>query len=144
MKKSEKTEIKPESKSKNIYTKIPNISLNKKSNINNKKDSNTLFDNENEKKTVSIESSSITLNYNYLVFSPSDIESKTINKDKPNINLTINKGEFICIIGKFANGKSALIKGILNNMIIDDKTKLIVNGNISYVSQESWIQNNAI
>ena len=146
-KKSKNTEIKHESKSKNSYTKIPNLSLNKKSNINNKKDSNTIFDNENEKKTISIESSSINKNSNFLVFPPSDDESKSINKDEPylkNINLTVNKGEFICIIGEVASGKSALIKAILNNMIIDDKTKLIVNGNISYVSQESWIQNNTI
>ena len=43
-KKSKSTEIKPVSKSKNRYSKIPNISLNRRFNINNKKDLNTLFD----------------------------------------------------------------------------------------------------
>ena len=63
-----------------------------------------------------------------------------------NINLTVKKGEFICIIGEVGSGKSSLIQAILNNMIIkqNNNTKIIVNGNISYVGQEAWIQNNTI
>ena len=63
-----------------------------------------------------------------------------------NINLTIKAGEFICIIGEVGSGKSSLIQALLNNMIImkNDKTKIIINGNISYVGQEAWIQNNTI
>ena len=63
-----------------------------------------------------------------------------------NINLTVKKGEFICIIGEVGSGKSSLIQAILNNMIImqNDNTKIIVNGNISYVGQEAWIQNSTI
>ena len=63
-----------------------------------------------------------------------------------NINLTVKKGEFICIIGEVGSGKSSLIQAILNNMIIQQNvnTKIIVNGNISYVGQEAWIQNNTI
>ena len=63
-----------------------------------------------------------------------------------NINLTVKKGEFICIIGEVGSGKSSLIQAILNNMIIksNTNTKIIVNGNISYVGQEAWIQNNTI
>jgi len=63
-----------------------------------------------------------------------------------NINLTVKTGEFICIIGEVGSGKSSLIQAILNNMIImkNDKTKIIINGNISYVGQEAWIQNNTI
>ena len=63
-----------------------------------------------------------------------------------NINLTVRQGEFICIIGEVGSGKSSLIQAILNNMIIkqNNNTKIIVNGNISYVGQEAWIQNNTI
>ena len=63
-----------------------------------------------------------------------------------NINLTVKQGEFICIIGEVGSGKSSLIQAILNNMIILQKnnTKIIVNGKISYVGQEAWIQNNTV
>ena len=63
-----------------------------------------------------------------------------------NINLTIREGEFICIIGEVGSGKSSLIQAILNNMIIQNNpnTKIIVNGKISYVGQEAWIQNNTV
>ena len=56
-----------------------------------------------------------------------------------NINLTVKKGEFICIIGEVGSGKSSLIQAILNNMIIQQNvnTKIFVNGNISYVGQEA-------
>jgi ABC-type glutathione transport system ATPase component len=56
-----------------------------------------------------------------------------------NINLTVTKGEFICIIGEVGRGKSFLIQAILNNMIIQQNvnTKIFVNGNISYVGQEA-------
>ena len=76
-------------------------------------------------------------------------DSKKIIKDEgylKNINLTIKEGEFICIIGEVGSGKSSLIQAILNNMIIQNSnnTKIIVNGKISYVGQEAWIQNNTV
>ena len=63
-----------------------------------------------------------------------------------NINLTVEKGEFICIIGEVGSGKSSLVQAILNNMISlnSSNTKIIVNGTISYVGQEAWIQNNTV
>ena len=45
------------------------------------------------------------------------------DKDRPislilrDINLTIKKGEFVCIIGEVGSGKSSLLNAILNNMI---------------------------
>ena len=76
-------------------------------------------------------------------------DSKKIINDEGylnNINITIKKGEFICIIGEVGSGKSSLIQAILNNMIIQNKnnTKIIINGKISYVGQEAWIQNNTV
>ena len=59
-----------------------------------------------------------------------------------NINLTVNKGEFICIIGEVGSGKSSLLQAILNNLIPTTQNyKLILNGSVSYVSQIPWIQN---
>jgi ABC-type multidrug transport system fused ATPase/permease subunit len=58
----------------------------------------------------------------------------------------VKKCEFICIIGEVGSGKSSLIQAILNNMMIEKNnyTKIIVNGTISYVGQEAWIQNNTV
>ena len=64
-----------------------------------------------------------------------------------NINLTINKGEFISIIGEVGSGKSSLLNAILNNLgVISEKpTKNIkINGTISYISQNPWILNDTI
>ena len=84
-----------------------------------------------------------------LELNTSDISLNKIINDEfylSNINLTVKKGEFICIIGEVGSGKSSLIQAILNNMIIkqNNNTKIIINGNISYVGQEAWIQNNTI
>ena len=101
-----------------------------------------LFDKqENNMLNKSLSSSTISLK--------SDSFSNKIMNDEfylSNINLTVKKGEFICIIGEVGSGKSSLIQAILNNMIIkqNNNTKIIVNGNISYVGQEAWIQNNTI
>ena len=94
------------------------------------------FENKSNKLTLSISSSNSS-------------ESKKIINDEVylnNINLTVRKGEFICIIGEVGSGKSSLIQAILNNMMIENNndTKIIVNGTISYVGQEAWIQNNTV
>ena len=63
-----------------------------------------------------------------------------------NINFTVKEGEFVCIIGEVGSGKSSLIQALLNNMIIlnREETNVILNGSISYVPQEAWIQNNTV
>ena len=63
-----------------------------------------------------------------------------------NINISIKKGEFVGIIGEVGSGKSSLLQAILNNMTvvdenIEDPTKIILNGTVSYISQIPWIQN---
>ena len=59
-----------------------------------------------------------------------------------NINLEINKGEFVCIIGEVGSGKSSLLQAMLNNMLpTSGKSRVILNGSVSYVSQSAWIQN---
>ena len=63
-----------------------------------------------------------------------------------NINFTIKEGEFVCIIGEVGSGKSSLIQALLNNMIQinKDESRVIINGSISYVPQEAWIQNDTL
>ena len=63
-----------------------------------------------------------------------------------NINFTVKEGELVCIIGDVGSGKSSLIQALLNNMvqINKDESNIILNGSISYVPQEAWIQNDTL
>lgn len=57
-----------------------------------------------------------------------------------NINVRINKGELVAIVGTVGSGKSSLISAFLGEM---NKVSGNVNilGKIAYVSQQAWIQN---
>ena len=53
------------------------------------------------------------------------------------------------ILGEVGSGKSSLLQALLNNMLIMDenksnKTKISINGSISYVAQTAWIQNDTL
>ena len=62
-----------------------------------------------------------------------------------NIDLTILNGEFICILGETGSGKTSLLESILDNMIkLNDDSKVIINGSISYVGQVPWISNDTV
>ena len=62
-----------------------------------------------------------------------------------NIDLTILNGEFICILGETGSGKTSLLESILDNMIkLNEDSKVIINGSISYVGQVPWISNDTV
>lgn len=96
-------------------------------------------------------------------------ESQEMRKILKNIKLDIKKGELIAIVGEVGAGKSSLLQAILNNMIVinennpqlengnnshsidndipnnnDNSGKIIINGEISYISQISWIENDTV
>ena len=133
-------------KSEIKYIPLSKISNNKET-LEEKKNNNSLIDIVNETK---IPSQNVMNKINLSELSTIDEhKNKNIKNDEillKDINLTIKKGEFVCIIGEVGSGKSSLIQAILNNMVVKDvkNTKIIINGNISYVSQEAWIQNNTI
>ncbi|XP_026807743.1 multidrug resistance-associated protein 4-like [Rhopalosiphum maidis] len=60
------------------------------------------------------------------------------NNTLENINLTLNSGSLVAIIGPVGAGKSSLIQAILKELPVL-KGKISVNGVISYASQEPWI-----
>ena len=63
------------------------------------------------------------------------------------INLKINKGELIGIIGEIGSGKTCLFNAILNNLdILNNKLnkKIIINGKIAYAPQKPWILNDTV
>ncbi|XP_015175309.1 PREDICTED: multidrug resistance-associated protein 1 isoform X6 [Polistes dominula] len=65
------------------------------------------------------------------------------NSDKPilkNINMTIEQGQLVAVVGSVGSGKSSLISAFLGEM---EKLNGRVNtkGSVAYVSQQAWIQN---
>lgn len=59
-----------------------------------------------------------------------------------NINLEIEKGSFVAIIGKVGSGKSSLLSAILGEMCKQSgDINIDKNMKIAYVSQNAWIQN---
>ncbi|EGR29526.1 hypothetical protein IMG5_154140 [Ichthyophthirius multifiliis] len=90
-------------------------------------------------------------------------EDEVNSKNKKNNNstfelkistLTIHQGTLNVIIGLIGSGKSALMNAILNEMeqqidrkqkkIFKNTNKILVNGTISYVSQNHWLQNKSV
>ena len=65
------------------------------------------------------------------------------------IDLTINKGELVTIIGETGSGKTCLINSILRNLELinensPDKKYYICSNKISYACQDPWIMNGTI
>ena len=60
------------------------------------------------------------------------------------ISLTINKGDLIFIIGEVGCGKTSLFHAILNTINKTYETNITINGDISYCSQEPFLQNDTI
>ena len=57
-----------------------------------------------------------------------------------NINLTVNDGELVCVVGKVGSGKSSLVQAIIGEM--ERKSgKVSVGGKIAYAAQQPWIVN---
>lgn len=57
-----------------------------------------------------------------------------------NVNLEINKGELVCVVGKVGSGKSSLVSAILGEMQRAEG-KVAVGGRVAYASQQAWIIN---
>ena len=64
-----------------------------------------------------------------------------------NINLKIEKGDLIGIVGPVGAGKSCLLNAILNNLDALNNTtgkKIKINGSVAYVPQKAWILNDTV
>ena len=60
--------------------------------------------------------------------------------------MEIKRGALVAIVGDVGSGKSSVFNSFLGEMIIDqgNKPELILNGDIAYVSQKPWIQNDTL
>lgn len=71
-------------------------------------------------------------------------EIKLVLKD---IDLKVKKGHIVAVVGKVGSGKSSLIQALIQNLNLvktSETTHVAISGSVSYVSQESWIQNKTI
>ena len=61
------------------------------------------------------------------------------------ISFSIQKGEFIAILGHTGAGKTCLLNAILNNYYIyKANSKIIINGELSYASQQPWVMTDTV
>lgn len=68
-------------------------------------------------------------------------KSNYILKD---INVSIQPGDFVAIIGKVGAGKSSLLLSLMNEMVSHAGSRIRKNGTIAYISQEAFLQNDTI
>ena len=134
---NEEEEQKKKNIKDDINDKVENNIKNIKDEFNSKYESNQ---NHNENYKESGEEDALSVND-----SSHNLNIKKIFTLK-NINFTVTEKQFVCIIGEVGSGKSSLVQALLNNMIVlnREESNVILNGSISYVPQEAWIQNNTV
>lgn len=77
-------------------------------------------------------------------------EKKMIDKKKltnfilKDINVHIQPGDFVAVIGKVGSGKSSLLLSLMNEMVSHAGSRVKKNGKIAYISQEAFLQNETI
>ncbi|KAF5273609.1 hypothetical protein FQR65_LT04608 [Abscondita terminalis] len=69
--------------------------------------------------------------------------SKAVENTLNNLNLNVETGNLVAVIGPVGSGKSSLLQCILNELRTASG-ELTVNGTISYSSQDPWIFNSSI
>jgi ABC-type multidrug transport system fused ATPase/permease subunit len=116
---------------------------------NSKSEDNT-YDNKEEKLLTNNyyfkENNDIKINIKEISKSESISEIEIIELLK-RIDLKIEKGNLIGIVGPIGSGKTCLLNAILNNLdVLNNPTsqKIKINGTIAYVPQKSWIFNDTI
>lgn len=60
-----------------------------------------------------------------------------------NVSLSVGRGELVAIVGGVGSGKSALLLGILNELITSSGS-VKVSGSLGYVAQQPWIVSDTI
>lgn len=57
------------------------------------------------------------------------------------LNIDFKRGELVAVLGEVGSGKSSLLLGMLGEMYQLNEGLVNVNGSLTYVSQQAWIQN---
>ena len=61
-----------------------------------------------------------------------------------NININIKPGQLVAVIGNVGSGKSSLLSSMLGEMFASDGAHAECSGQVAYISQKAWIQNQSI
>ena len=64
-----------------------------------------------------------------------------------NINMIIQRGQLVCIVGSVGSGKSSLLASMLGDLYIDKTVEgagVAVKGSVAYHSQVPWILNSTV
>ena len=61
-----------------------------------------------------------------------------------NINVQINRGELVALIGTYASGKSSFANCLLGEMKNQSASQIKINGTIAYCCQIPWIMNDTV
>lgn len=68
-----------------------------------------------------------------------------------NINITAEKGQLVCVVGKVGSGKTSLLSSIMGHLEpmhtekpYEKPSPIVVNGSIAYCSQNPWILNASV
>lgn len=56
------------------------------------------------------------------------------------VNIKVNDGELVCVVGRVGCGKSSLIHALLGGMECDSG-RVLVGGKVAYAAQQAWIVN---
>ncbi|KAK7038919.1 Multidrug resistance-associated protein 5, partial [Halocaridina rubra] len=57
-----------------------------------------------------------------------------------NVDMSVGHGNLVAVVGSVGSGKSSLISAILGELQ-KNSGRVVVNGNVAYVSQQAWLQN---
>ncbi|CAM9244868.1 unnamed protein product, partial [Ectocarpus fasciculatus] len=58
-----------------------------------------------------------------------------------NVNVAIEKGSLVAIVGAVGSGKSSFLNSVLGEMYMEDGGSISVRGSIAYCDQRPWIMN---
>lgn len=58
-----------------------------------------------------------------------------------NVNISINRGEHVAIIGQVGSGKSLLLNAILGEVAQSEGSLIISTSEVAYCSQSPWLEN---
>jgi len=61
-----------------------------------------------------------------------------------NVNLAIDKGKFVIVLGDIGSGKSSFLFAILNEMKCSKNAMVTVNGNVAFAAQKPWIMSGTV
>ena len=72
------------------------------------------------------------------------VEQKRYDLNLKNINLTLERGACVAVIGKVGSGKSSLLSALIGDLYSEDGASVVLDGTVAYVNQKPWISSKSI